>query len=134
MAKRDEEGRLISDPDAEPWDSATDDPMGEVPMPKEKLPPKKDPKQSKLKLTSEERAFQTGWSVVKGRTCPRCNQMDREWFSGKNREAAVARGEIPGASESWDDDQKGRYHCKRCGFEACDCGAEDCRECASGGA
>ena len=82
MAKRDEEGRLISDPDAEPWDSATDDPMGEVPMPKEKLPPKKDPKQSKLKLTSEERAFHAGWAVLKQKTvkCTKCGKKITEGY------------------------------------------------------
>jgi endogenous inhibitor of DNA gyrase (YacG/DUF329 family) len=69
------------------------------------------------KKASFDRAFQAGWAVAKGRTCPRCNQMDLKWFSGKNRKAAVARGEIPSASESWDHDQKGRFHCERCGFE-----------------
>ena len=107
MAKRDEEGRLISDPDAEPWDSATDDPMGEVPMPKEKLPPKKDPKQSKLKLTSEERAFQTGWSVVKNEPTTSRAEEDEDFPCP-----------ICGATNSLfpvdDPDEEGVFECEVC--------------------
>ena len=68
--------------------------------------------------------------VKQCRTCP---SGEPTWYSGKNREAAVKRGEIPTASQTGDHDQKGRNWCDICeAWEQCDCGAEDCSDCKIG--